>query len=158
MRDAYFPIIFDLGIKEPDVQPEEPKALACLTTQDWRRLAEKSNLITYEKDAVILEKGELPEAIYIIEEGQVRIERRAGDIIARRGAGSVFGEISFLEGKGASAAVVADEAVDVSVIGKAHVEELLASNPDFAIRFYKTLAFTLAFRLRQAAERLNELS
>ena len=158
MRDAYFPIIFDLGIKEPDIQPEEPKALACLTQQDWQLLAKKSSFKTYEKDAVILEKGELPKAIYIVEEGQVRIERKAGDIIARRGAGSVFGEISFLEGKGASAAVVADGTVDVSVIGKDYVEELLASNADFAIRFYKTLAFTLAYRLRQAAERLNELS
>jgi CRP-like cAMP-binding protein len=158
MENAYFPIIFDLGIKEPDAREDEPTALACLTDQDWQLLAEKSTLVMYDKNEIILKKGELPEAIYIIEKGHVRIERAPGNAIARRGPGAVFGEISFLESKGASASVVADGTAEVSVINKAHVEELLASMPDFAIRFYKTLAFTLAFRLRQAAERLVELS
>lgn len=158
MEKAYFPIIFDLGIKEPDDRSDEPTALACLTEQDWQMLAAKSRLVRYDMHDLILKKGEQPEAIYIIEKGHVRIERAPGDTIARRGQGSVFGEISFLESKGASASVVADEPVEVSVIDKAHVEELLESMPDFAVRFYKTLAFTLAFRLRQAAERLVELS
>jgi CRP-like cAMP-binding protein len=158
MQNAYFPIIFDLGKRAPDIQSDEPTALACLTDQDWRLLSQKSRLATYQNGDVILEKGELPEAIYIVEAGQVRIERSSGEVIARRGKGAVFGEISFLEGKGTSANVVADGKVDVSVIGKAHVEELLDSNSDLAIRFYKTLAFTLAYRLRQAAERLNQLS
>jgi CRP-like cAMP-binding protein len=158
MQNAYFPIIFDLGKKEPDVQPDEPTALASLTEQDWQLLAEQSQLVTYQQGDVILEKGVASDKIYIIENGQVCIERKAGDVIARRGRGAVFGEISFVEGKGTSANVVADGTVEVSVIEKAHVEAALATNPDLAIRFYKTLAITLAFRLRQAAERLNELS
>lgn len=158
MRDAYFPMIFDLGIKESYPSSEEPTALAFLTAQDWQLLAERSRLVTYEKDEIILEKGEQPEAIYITEQGHVRIERAPGSVIARRGPGVVFGEISFLESKGASAAVVAEEYVEVSVIDKSDVEELMAIEPDFAIRFYKTLAVTLAYRLRQAAERLIELS
>ena len=157
MQNAYFPIIFDLGIKEPDVRPDEPKALACMTEQDWRKLAEKSRLVNYQKGDRILEKGVEPNAIYIIENGQVRIERENGEVIARRGQGSVFGEISFLEGKGTSANVVADESTDVSVIDKSDVEVILDSDADFAVRFYKTLAYTLAYRLRQAAERLNKL-
>lgn len=158
MHNAYFPIIFDMGIKHTDVKEDEPKALACLTEQDWSMLAAHSRLVTYGNEEVIIEKGKQPEAIYIIEKGQVRIERASGGMIARRGQGSVFGEISFLESKGASASVVADGSVEVSVIDKAHVEALLESNPDFAVRFYKTLAFTLAYRLRQAADRLSQLS
>lgn len=158
MENVYFPIIFDLGTREADVESEEPTALACLTEQDWQMLAQHSRLVTYEKNDVILKKGRLPDAIYIIERGRVRIERETGAVIARRGPGAVFGEISFLESKGASASVVADETADVSVIDKAHVQELLESEPDFAIRFYKTLASTLAFRLRQAADRLVERS
>jgi CRP-like cAMP-binding protein len=156
MQNAYFPIIFDLGKKGPDLQPDEPTALACMTEQDWQLLAENSKVVTYQDGDVILKKGEDPEAIYIIETGQVRIERQPGDVIARRGRGAVFGEISFLEGKGTSANVVADGKVEVSVISKDHVEALLDSTPLFAVRFYKTLAYTLAFRLHQAAERLNK--
>lgn len=158
MQNAYFPIIFDLGIKEPDVQPDEPTALACMTEHDWQLLAEESKLVTYENGDVVLKKGEDPDTIYIIEKGQVRIERKAGDVIARRGRGAVFGEISFVEGKGTSANVVADGPIEVSEISKADVEALLDTNADLAIRFYKTLAITLAYRLRQAAERLNELA
>lgn len=155
MQNAYFPIIFDWGTKQSDVKDDEPAALACLTAQDWQMLADRSRLVSYEKDHVILKKGDLPEAIFIIEQGTVRIERAPGSIIVRRGPGAVFGEISFLESKGASASVVADGAVDVSVIPKDKVQELLEANPAFAVRFYKTLAFTLAYRLRQAAERLQ---
>lgn len=158
MQNAYFPIIFDLGIKQQEVNDEEPAALACLTNQDWRKLVDRSRYVSYQKNDVILAKGDLPEAIFVIESGTVRIERAPGSVIVRRGPGAVFGEISFLEGKGASASVVADETVDVSVIGKAQVEELLESDPKFAVRFYKTLAFTLAYRLRQAAERLKAQS
>lgn len=158
MQNAYFPIIFDTGIKQSDVSEDEPKALACLTEQDWRMLARHSRLVTYKNNELIIEKGKDPDAIFIIEKGHVRIERASGELIARRGQGSVFGEISFLESKGASASVVADGDVEVSFIDKPYVEGLLESNPDFAIRFYKTLAFTLAFRLRQAADRLSGLS
>lgn len=158
MENAYFPIIFDLGIKQPDVAEDEPKALACLTIQDWEMLAENSRLVTFNDKEVILKQDVDPAAIYIIEKGIVRIQRAQGDLIARRGQGAVFGDISFLEGKGASADVVAEGQVEVSVIDKAHVEKLLDREKDFAIRFYKTLAFTLAYRLRQAAERLSQLS
>lgn len=157
MQNAYFPIIFDLGIKEPDARPNEPTALACMTDGDWRKLAENSKLVTYEKGSRILEKGVEPNAIYIIEKGQVRIERENGELIAKRGPGAVFGEISFLEGKGTSANVVADGNTDVSVIAKEDVEAILDADADFAVRFYKTLAYTLAYRLRQAAERLNKI-
>lgn len=158
MEKAYFPIIFDLGVKQPDVAEDEPKALACLTVRDWEMLAEKSRLVTFNDNDVILEKGLPPQAIYIIEKGKVRIERAKGDVIARRGQGAVFGEMSFVEGKETSATVVADETVEVSVIDNAHVEALLETEQEFAVRFYKTLAFTLAYRLRQAADRLSELS
>jgi CRP-like cAMP-binding protein len=158
MQNAYFPIIFDLGLKPTDVNENEPKSLACLTEQDWQMLAEKSRLVTYNDNETILEKGELPEAIFIVEDGMVRVERSPGSVIVRRGPGVVFGEISFLESKGASASVIADGRAEVSVIDKPYVQQLLDANPDFATRFYKTLALTLAFRLRQAAERLSSQS
>jgi len=158
MQNAHFPIIYDARIKETEDQSEEPTALACMTAQDWLWLAEEAKLVTYEKGDFILKQGEESEAIYIVEAGEVRIERQSGDLIARRGPGAVFGEISFLEGKGTSASVVADSTVDVSVIDKEDVEALLDSMPDLAVRFYKTLAFTLAYRLREAVERINEIS
>jgi CRP-like cAMP-binding protein len=153
MIDAYFPMIFDFHSEttEPD---DEPKALNFLTESDWRLLVEKAALESYRKDEEILAKGAQRRAIFIIEQGTVRVERERGNVIARRGPGVVFGEMSLLENKGASAAVVADSDVDVSVIDEAYLYSLLISAPGLATRFYQTLAVTLAYRLRQASEQL----
>jgi extracellular factor (EF) 3-hydroxypalmitic acid methyl ester biosynthesis protein len=159
MIDAYFPIIFDFQSKKtetaaPSEPDNEPKALNFLTQEDWRLLVEKSSLESYPKGKEILAKEAQRRAIFIIEKGTVRVEREPGNVIARRGPGVVFGEMSFLENKGASAAVVADSDVDVSVIDEAYLYALLASVPGLATRFYQTLAVTLAHRLREASDQL----
>jgi hypothetical protein len=117
MIDAYFPIIFDFHSKKTETaappEPEnEPKALNFLTQEDWRLLVEKSSLESYPQGKEILAKGAQRRAIFIIEQGVVRVEREPGSVIARRGPGVVFGEMSFLENKGASAAVIADSDVE----------------------------------------------
>ncbi|MCI0394882.1 MAG: cyclic nucleotide-binding domain-containing protein [Chloroflexi bacterium] len=155
MIDAYFPIIFDLGLEEDAAGTvEEPKGINFLTENDWRLLLEKSHFVSYEDGQLILEKGSQRRAIFVVEKGQIQVERAPGEVIARRGQGAVFGEMSFLEGSGASASVVADGDVDVSVIAEAHLNSLLASVPGLATRFYQTLAVTLAYRLREASDRL----
>jgi CRP-like cAMP-binding protein len=61
-----------------------------------------------------------------------------------------FGEISFLiGGNGASAFVVAEEEVELTVIEGYYINALFNVNPQFAGRFYKYLAFLLAHRIKQ---------
>ena len=157
MSNAYFPIIFDFGLEEPAGQ-EEPRQRPTnfLTDSDWKLLLEKSQFVSCHDGEVILEKGSPRRAIFIVEKGTIRIERHPGAVVARRGQGAVFGEMGFLENSGASAFVVADGPVDVSVIEEAQLNALLTSISGLATRFYQTLAVTLAHRLREASDWVNQ--
>ena len=156
MSNAYFPIIFDFGVVEPQAQEESSRPDSFLTDRDWRTLLDQSQFGSYQDGDVILEKGSLRRAIFVIEKGTVRVERNPGTVLARRGQGAVFGEVSFLDNSGASASVVADGDVDVSVIEESNLNQILSATPALATRFYQTLAVTLARRLREAAERASQ--
>jgi extracellular factor (EF) 3-hydroxypalmitic acid methyl ester biosynthesis protein len=157
VSNAYFPIIFDFGLEEPAVQEESgQRPTNFLTDSDWKLLLEKSQFVSYHDGEVILEKGSQRRAIFIVEKGTIRIERSPGVAIARRGQGAVFGEMAFLENSGASASVVADGTVDVSVIEEPQLNALLSSVSGLATRFYQTLAVTLAYRLREASNWVNQ--
>jgi extracellular factor (EF) 3-hydroxypalmitic acid methyl ester biosynthesis protein len=150
---AYFPIIFDFGFTESATQEaSRERPTNFLTDSDWKLLLEKSQFVSYHDGEVILEKGSQRRAIFILEKGTIRIERSPGEVIARRGQGAVFGEMAFLENSGASASVVADGQVDVSVIEEAQLNAMLSSISGLATRFYQTLAVTLAHRLREASD------
>jgi extracellular factor (EF) 3-hydroxypalmitic acid methyl ester biosynthesis protein len=122
-----------------------------LTKEDINLLVEKADRVAFRKDELILEEGSRRQAIFIVREGAVRVERtHSGKSVAyvRLGSGEIFGEMSFVENQGASASVFADTDMEVDVIEGHHVNALMASVPGFGTRFYQSLAVTLAHRLR----------
>ncbi len=126
--------------------------LKYLDDRDWERLMEGAARRRFEPEAVILAQGEAGHAIFMLERGSARVERRHGEFyveIARLGPGEVFGEMSFLEGYSASASVVAAEPCEVTVLEGQRVEALLEADAGFAARFYRSLAEILSRRLRQ---------
>jgi extracellular factor (EF) 3-hydroxypalmitic acid methyl ester biosynthesis protein len=156
MSNAYFPIIFDFGYREPAVSDESSPPASFLTDQDWKTLLQTSRFVSYQDGDVILEKGAYQHSLFVIEKGTVRVERSPQVVLARRGQGAVFGEVSLLDHSGASASVVAEGDVDVSVLAEDSLNAQLAAAPALATRFYQTLAVTLARRLREAAERASQ--
>lgn len=103
---------------------------------------------------MIIAEGFRPQALFLLKEGFVRVERAhvgRSIAIARRGPGDIFGEMSFLDGGGASASVVADEDVEVAVIDAGKLDSLLVSVSGLDTRFYQSLALRLS-------ERLGEIS
>ena len=102
--------------------------------------------------------GEHSRALYLINKGQVQVEQRPGRVLAYHGSGAVFGEMSFLQGREASASVIAVDNVEVRIMHLMHVNSLINSVPGLATRFYQTLAVTLAQRLQKASELLSQNS
>lgn len=160
MNHAYFPTVFNIGMSSKLAEQEKKEAENCvfLSSQDWELLLEKAERRTFQPNEVILQMGENPQGMYLVNKGQVRIEQRPGRILAYHGAGAVFGEMSFLQGKGASASVIAEDDSEVRVMHTMHVNGLLNSVPGLATRFYQTLAVTLAQRLQKASELLSQES
>jgi CRP-like cAMP-binding protein len=125
-------------------------ALRFLTPEDRHLLLEKARRAAFRRGERIVEEGASTRAIYIIRKGSVRVEQdRAGQRVEidRMDAGEFFGEMSFLEGTGASATVVADDDVEVDVIDGPDVQHLLDTHHAFAARFYRSLAVALSQRL-----------
>ena len=60
-------------------------------------------------------------------------------VLGHMGQDETFGEISFLQGKGASASVVADseDGVDLTIVEGYFINALFNIHADFAGRFFK---------------------
>ena len=54
-----------------------------------------------------------------------------------------------LDGKGASASVIAETDVEVACIDQKTIAEMAKSDPEFGMRLYQSLAMVLAGRLRK---------
>ena len=132
------------------------KSFEMLTDEERKFLLECAKRQHFLDGETILEEGSSSEAIYILAEGEVRVERKGltpGESvkpaeIARLGQGAVFGEMSFVDKAGASASVVADGAVDCLCIDSATIHTCIQFDPTFGGRFYHSLAATLSRRLR----------
>ena len=134
--------------------------LKYLTTEDYNVLLEKAQVATYQQREVIIKEGRLSGAIYLVRKGIVRVEASASgrDVaIAFLEPGEVFGEMSFLEGVPTSAAVIAQEEVEVCVLNEQNLYSLLTSVPGLSDRFYQSLAHNLSSRLRQTTALVSHL-
>ena len=126
-----------------------------LSAEDWAELLWRARVRDYQLDDVVLRQAALPEGLFLLTDGEVRIERDDGGrtmLLARLGPGSVLGEMSFLDQSGASASVIADGKVEALFVETRDLAQLIEADEGFAARFYQSLATTLSHRLRATNE------
>ncbi len=130
--------------------------LRFLTEDDHRVLMDSVEQLRVAEGATILREGEKRHAIFLILQGDARVERTHGDFnieISHLEEGEIFGEMSFIEGFVASANVVAASAMKLAVIESAVIEGLAVADPGFSGRFYQSLTEILSRRLRETTTR-----
>ena len=97
----------------------------------------------------LLTEGTHPDAIYLVLEGELSVSVKGRDTaIAYVGKGEIVGEMSLLESQPASATLCAITPVTVLRIPRDALEENLAADPGFSMRFYRALGMLLSHRLR----------
>ena len=131
----------------PFLEPAEEKAV--LATAPVKSFA---------REEVVLDQGVPLRAIFLIEDGSVRVERQdraQTALLAVLEAGEFFGEMSYVDGAPTSARVVADRPTRLRVIDEATIDELVRSDPSFAGRLYRSIAAILAERLRLTSQHLD---
>jgi hypothetical protein len=122
-----------------------------LRPEDRTALIESAPLRCFTKGEAIIRQRERRQALYVVEEGVVRVEVQARTrrvVLARLWPGEVFGEISFLSNAEATAWAIADEDTQVRVLDRDLVYAIIARSPTFGVPFYQSLAVQLASRLR----------
>jgi CRP/FNR family transcriptional regulator, cyclic AMP receptor protein len=115
---------------------------------------------TVDRGQLVLDQNVQLKAIFLIQEGAVRVERREGDQtvpLAILETGEFFGEMSFVDGEPTSARVIADARTQLRIIDEATVNGLIKKDPAFAGRLYRSIASILAERLRLTSMHLDTL-
>ena len=132
---------------------ELDQAFSALTVEERKALLARSKRIAFKNEQIVIEEGQTLNQIYVISSGQVRITHDLNDSISAEfagplGTGDFIGEVTFIDGRGASATITADGDVEIITIDRSVVEEMLAADKTFAGRLYKSMLLTMCRRLR----------
>ena len=105
----------------------------------------------------LIVQGESVESIYIILEGEFAIIDEANDDleIAQIGAGEIVGEMSFIDARPPAASVLSLSRSTVFAISRDRIKRRLEADPEFASRFYYSIALFLSDRLRKTIGRMD---
>ena len=113
---------------------------------------------SFDRGQLVLDQNVMLRAIFLIEEGSVRVERKDRDQtipLALLDAGEFFGEMSFVDGSATSARVIADTPTRLRVIDEATINNLIKKDPSFSGRLYRSIAAILSERLRLTSMHLD---
>jgi signal transduction histidine kinase len=121
----------------------------------WLELMSES--VSISAGEYLMKEGGESDALYIASEGEFEIVKRSGDqdvVIALRGAGEIFGEMSLLDGTPHTASVRALEEGHLFKISGAVFRDLLATRPQATLGILRTV--TSRLRNTEAMLRQNE--
>ena len=129
-----------------------------LDQQELEALSDVTFTRTFSKDNVIILAEEEGDTLFILKKGQVKVsivsEGGREVILSLLGPGSVFGELSLLDGKPRSANVVAIEETDLLMLRRADFLQLIYKTPQIAT----ALLAELATRMRKTDRQIEGLA
>jgi DMSO/TMAO reductase YedYZ molybdopterin-dependent catalytic subunit len=101
----------------------------------------------------LLTEGTHHDAIYLVLDGELSVSVKGRTAaIAYVGKGEILGEMSLLESQPASATLCAITPATVLRIPRDALEQYLAADPGFSLRFYRALGKLLSHRLRRTLD------
>jgi CRP-like cAMP-binding protein len=135
---------------------EDRTFLPGASDEDWQTLLRSVGAEPFVKDQVLVRAGDPGDCFFILAEGQVQVQRPSlfgVKVIATIKAGSVFGEIAFLDGGVRTATVRA--LTDGTMLRVSHESfiAIQAWQPQLAQRIALDLGRLCAIRLRDTLAR-----
>jgi len=131
-----------------------------LTYDETSRLAPIIQHVDVAEGAVVIEQNALGDALYVIQDGEVRVSREAEgepdreEELGRLRVGELFGEMALLDDLLTSARVTAVRPCRLLKLPKADFERLLQADEKLAVKVYRSFCRTLSDRLRRANQML----
>jgi CRP/FNR family cyclic AMP-dependent transcriptional regulator len=108
----------------------------------------------------IVRQGEATSEAYLIESGQVRIQRHTPYgrfTLAVLGPGMLLGETAFVDGRPRTSDALAAEETELLVFSPRTLEPLLEDDPEIAAGLYWVLWKSLSAKLRKTSDNLGRL-
>jgi CRP-like cAMP-binding protein len=121
-------------------------------------LAEKGKRRVFAAGDTLMEQGQVSDAMYVIAQGRVRVERSHRDlsdpiVLARLGPGEVVGEMGVLDGVQRSATVTADTNVETMELDAPAIAGAMAEHPEIS----NALLHVVTKRMRSTDALMEEL-
>ena len=127
--------------------------LEFLTANDWTLIGDYAQTTSFQAEQRLIREAHPIDYVYVIRKGTVRVEV-GGKTIAQLGTGAICGEMGFLEGRPASASVIAEGEVEADRIPTSKLRDIFDTFPSVGHRFYKSIALNLSKRLRDTSQEL----
>ncbi len=133
----------------------------------WRTAGMPAGLERYTEreslsdGAVLVRQGELPDDVYVLESGRLRVEMQTADGTRMRvrsiNPGVVVGEVAMYSGDPRTADVVAEGPTVVLRLDRASIDRLEAQDPELATALHRWLAGVLSERLSDTLREFDAL-
>ncbi len=134
------------------------KGLKYLTANDWTLIADKATRLRFKAGDPLIQAGRRTHGVYILLSGAASVLIPGREILPALGPGQVCGEISFLDEQPATVSVVAKEAAEALYLDRSTLESLIELFPHLGSRFYRSLSYGLALRVRDVIENLSRVA
>jgi CRP-like cAMP-binding protein len=128
----------------------------------WEAAITRGREVHFAAGEALIHHGDAARHCYVIRSGEVLVtattSRGATVVIARRGPGSIVGELGALDGAQRTATVRAISDVLAVVLSEADLEGLLRDHPDFAVAEVRRLSRQLRELTERYSARNEELN
>ncbi len=111
---------------------------AHFTETERMLIAEALELVIEPAGALVIEEGTLPDAFYVIIEGQARLHRQ-NLTFSKIGVGAAFGELGIAYNRPRAVTVIAETDMKLAKLTRAKYEELMAKAPEIAPTFLRAV-------------------
>jgi CRP-like cAMP-binding protein len=130
-----------------------------------RELSSLFNIIhnrSYIKGEIIFHQGDPGIGLYVIRNGEVKIERKLDSNenieLAKFKDGDFFGELALVDDEKRSASAVAEKDVKLAVIFKPDLDDFISRFPKKGVKILQGISHVIAVRLRQMNEEVIKLN
>ena len=158
VRSSFWANLFKPATDKSDLQEilQAIPMFAQLSKRDFSALFNIIHNRSYVAQEYIFYQGDPGIGLYIIRDGDVRIERKldTGEIIplAKFKEGDFFGELALVDDEKRSASAIADSDVKLAVIFKPDLDEFISRFPKKGVKILQGISHVVAVRLRQLNE------
>jgi CRP-like cAMP-binding protein len=135
------------------------RVLERLTGAQWRLLEGYGEILPLAEGEVIIAEGQIEEAFYIVLSGVLQVITRGpgGEtLLGRFPAGSLFGEVGFLDGGPRTATVRAEFSANVLRVTREAFDQMRLSDAALAAELALELGRTVASHFRERLARYND--
>jgi len=122
-----------------------------LNGEQIKRLASVCTVAKFEAGEVIFREGGLSDRLYVVLDGKVDVAiGGVGRSVAAVTRSECLGELSLLATAAHSATATAQTAVEVAVLDRHDLAEIIRLRPDIGLQLYKNLAVEVGKKLKRA--------